>query len=190
MARIEVDVQQLAEWVAAGVPIREMARRLGIGYSTVRSRLMEAGLQTPRAVRLDQTRDALRTGADEVAGMCAVHGATTFTRRDGGFRCRRCASDAVTKRRRTVKALLVREAGGACTICGYAKSLASLHFHHVDPTTKSFALSSAGIARSLESARAEVSKCVLLCANCHGELEAGETELPFRPAGPDRHGPG
>ncbi|HVP02814.1 MAG TPA: hypothetical protein VMT10_09610 [Solirubrobacteraceae bacterium] len=26
--------------------------------------------------------------------------------------------------------------------------------------------------------RAEARKCVLLCANCHAEVEAGETALP------------
>jgi hypothetical protein len=30
-----------------------------------------------------------------------------------------------------------------------------------------------GVARSLVRARAEARKCVLLCANCHAEVEAG-----------------
>ena len=179
MARIEVDPVLLARWVDEGVPIREMARRLGIGYSTVRSRLVELELRTPRAVRLDQTRDALLAGAEEARGLCIVHGETTFIRRSGGFRCRACRSDAVTKRRRSVKATLLAEAGGCCVLCAYDRSVASLHFHHVDPSTKAFALADGGLARSLEAARAEVAKCVLLCANCHGEVEAGETRLPF-----------
>jgi hypothetical protein len=35
-----------------------------------------------------------------------------------------------------------------------------------------------GVARSLEKARAEPRKCVLLCANCHAEVEAGVLGLP------------
>ena len=56
--------------------------------------------------------------------------------------------------------------------CGYARSIAALHFHHVDRATKSFAVAGRGITRSLEAARAELAKCVLLCANCHAEVEA------------------
>ena len=50
---------------------------------------------------------------------------------------------------------------------------AALQFHHVDPTEKAFALSSRGVTRSLAKAREEAAKCVLLCANCHAEVEAG-----------------
>ena len=44
---------------------------------------------------------------------------------------------------------------------------------HVDPASKSFALSQEGVTRSLERAREEARKCVLPCANCHAEVEAG-----------------
>jgi ribosomal protein L30E len=34
-----------------------------------------------------------------------------------------------------------------------------------------------GAARSIASARAEMAKCVLLCANCHAEVESGLTTI-------------
>jgi hypothetical protein len=43
---------------------------------------------------------------------------------------------------------------------------------------KSFALSRDGVTRSLAAARAEARKCVLLCSNCHAEVEAGAAHLP------------
>jgi hypothetical protein len=72
--------------------------------------------------------------------------------------------------------MLVAEAGGACTRCGYDRCDAALHFHHVDAATKSFALSREGVTRSLAEARAEAAKCVLLCANCHAEVESGVSD--------------
>jgi hypothetical protein len=35
-----------------------------------------------------------------------------------------------------------------------------------------------GVTRSRAEARAEARKCVLLCANCHAEVEAGYRSLP------------
>ena len=37
-----------------------------------------------------------------------------------------------------------------------------------------------GVARSLETARAEAAKCVLVCANCHAEIEAGLATIARR----------
>ena len=62
--------------------------------------------------------------------------------------------------------------------CGYDRSMAGLHFHHLEPADKAFALSGRGMALSLEAARAEAAKCVLLCSNCHAEVEAGLASLP------------
>jgi hypothetical protein len=82
------------------------------------------------------------------------------------------------RRRRRVKHTLVTEAGGRCRLCGYARSQAALVFHHVDPSAKRFGLAGGGMTRSLARAREEARKCLLLCANCHAEVEAGVTTLP------------
>jgi cytochrome c553 len=96
------------------------------------------------------------------------------------YRCKRCVGEAVTRRHRRVKQILVDEFGGGCVICGYDRVLANLHFHHVDPATKSFGVTMAR-GRSLAAYREEAKKCVLVCANCHGEIEAGV--IPSPPAG-------
>jgi hypothetical protein len=76
--------------------------------------------------------------------------------------------------------MLVAEAGGCCAICGYDRCVWNLHFHHVDPATKSFQMTM-GSGKSMAAYRAEAMKCVLLCANCHGEVEYGVAASP--PAG-------
>jgi transposase len=88
-----------------------------------------------------------------------------------------CRADAVARRRRRVKTILVREAGGRCRLCGYSRCPDALHFHHVDPSTKSFSIGARGLTRSLDLLRKEAAKCALLCANCHAEVEAGIVTL-------------
>jgi len=63
-------------------------------------------------------------------------------------------------------------------VCGYARYAGALQFHHVDRTAKAFTIRN-GETRSLAKMRSEVRKCVLLCANCHAEVEAGLARLPL-----------
>jgi hypothetical protein len=65
-------------------------------------------------------------------------------------------------------------------ICRYRRCLAALQFHHVEPETKSFGIAHRGLTRGIEEVRREVEKCVLLCTNCHIEVEAGLASLPDR----------
>ena len=109
---------------------------------------------------------------------CPRHGITIFHRYgDGRVRCKRCVGEAVTRRHQKVKRILVSEAGGGCAVCGYDRTMVNLHFHHVDPVTKSFEVSASN-GKSIASYRAEAAKCVLVCANCHGEIEAGLIPSP------------
>jgi len=171
--------EQLEPLVEAGVPIRAMAEQLGVSYTTVRHWLSRHALATPRARRLAQTAQARAGGWETVGAICPHHGQVTFVRRGAeSFRCQRCRSEAVDRRRRKIKRQLVEDAGGACVLCGYAKTMAGLHFHHVDPASKSFGLGERGVTISLEAARAEAAKCVLLCSNCHAEVENGAAALP------------
>jgi transposase-like protein len=169
-----VEAAELAELVDRGLTRAEIARTLGISGSTLSYWLRKLGLHTKRGVRLAQLQAARDAGLRLVQGRCPKHGATNFrlTRR-GTYRCTRCASDAVSARRRRVKRILVDEAGGRCLRCGFSDHPAALEFHHTDPSTKEFNLSQHGVTRSLDKARAEARKCVLLCSNCHALVEAG-----------------
>ena len=96
------------------------------------------------------------------------------------YRCGRCNGEAVLRRKRKVKQILVAEAGGCCRVCGYDRCIGDLVFHHVDPAQKRFNLSSCS-GKSLAAFREEARKCVLVCANCHGEIEAGLVPSPPAP---------
>jgi hypothetical protein len=42
-----------------------------------------------------------------------------------------------------------------------------MHFHHRNPSTKTYNVGSM-VNRKLSDIEAEIAKCDLLCANCHG----------------------
>ena len=67
------------------------------------------------------------------------------------------------------KESVVAQLGGKCQSCGYDRCIAALELHHVDPLTKEMNWSK---MRLLGEAKlqAELSKCILLCANCHREV--------------------
>lgn len=177
VARGALDRGVLERLVAEGRSTREIADEVGRGQTTVRHWLREFGLTTQHpARRVNAPSDA----GDVVTRTCGVHGSTRFVRRSDGnaWRCLRCRAEAVTKRRRLVKEVLVSEAGGSCALCGYDRFTGALQFHHIDPDDKRFGLGHLGVARSLARARAEARKCVLLCANCHAEVEAGAATIP------------
>jgi transposase len=189
-----VDRELLERLVGEGLSSRAIGRELGVSQATVRHWLNRYELRT-RLTRVQ--RDAQEDGP--VMRSCPVHGPAVYVRYGANdhLRCGQCRKDRVAARRRHIKAVLVAEAGGRCAVCGYDRYLGALQFHHVDREDKEFNLALRGVARSLERCRAEMGKCILLCANCHAEVEGGITELPL-PASVARsrvaqhgvHGPG
>jgi hypothetical protein len=165
-----MSVVQLEPLVRRGLSTGQIAAELGIGKTTVRHWLREYGLSTAWAERRRSSAEAQASALFD----CPRHGRTVFRLRSaGGYRCAKCRAEAVTRRRRKVKRVLVEDAGGRCVLCGYDRCIAALEFHHLAPGDKRFAPSHRGVTRSLEKARAEAAKCALLCANCHAEVEAG-----------------
>lgn len=63
-----------------------------------------------------------------------------------------------------------------CESCGYDEHREGLEFHHVDPTTKLFNISSYKTS-SIERLKREIEKCKLLCSRCHSEIHAGVRKL-------------
>jgi transposase len=168
-----VDKDTLSALVGSGMTTREIAARLGFSQSTVRHWLGRYELRTHRA-RRPNSNGARGTDPDRKLMTCARHGETLFWLEARGiYRCLRCRSEAVARRRRKLTEILVADAGGCCTLCGYNRYIGALHFHHRDSRAKAFGLADRGLTRSLDEVRAEARKCILLCANCHSEVEGG-----------------
>jgi transposase len=174
-AKGAVSKEELEQLLAAGMSLREIANRLDRSLATIRHWMKRHGLRpAPRR------KKAFEQGPREMPSQCKRHGSTIFVREGSGYyRCKRCRLERVAQRRRTIKRRLVEEAGGRCVLCGYDRCQQVLEFHHLDPGLKEFQLSHNGVTRSLAKSRAEARKCVLLCANCHREVEAGIKALPL-----------
>jgi hypothetical protein len=168
--------------VEAGKSIAEIAAAIGRSKATARHWLIRYGLKTHNSRGRRPSGEATaakRAGLATVTMHCARHGETAFWLTGRGYyRCKRCRSDAVVARRRKVKTILVEEAGGACCICGYDYNMRALHFHHVEPSQKRHEMNARGVAIALGKLRVEAQKCVLLCSNCHAEVEDGMASIP------------
>jgi transposase len=173
---------ELEQLVQEGKTIAQIAEAVGRSKATVRHWLLRYGLKTNngRGRRPSEGAKAAKEAGLVTATMsCSRHGETEFCLSASGYyRCKRCRSEAVARRRRKVKTILVQEAGGACCICGYNRNMRALHFHHVEPSQKRHEINAKGVAIALEKLRAEAQKCVLLCSNCHAEVEDGLATIP------------
>ena len=150
----------LTTLVEEGLSTREIGARLGLSQGTVKHWLRRHGLKTRRR-RAASERRTRGEDPDHEVMRCPRHGSTDFWLESRGiYRCLKCRSEAVSRRRRRVKQILVAEA------------------HHRKASHKLFGLASRGSTRSLDLARAVARKCVLLCSNCHAEVEAAMVKLP------------
>lgn len=75
-----------------------------------------------------------------------------------------------TQRRQALKDRAIEYKGGRCVICKYDRCASAMVFHHTDPRTKDFSISS---RMSWEAIVQELDKCTLVCSNCHAEIHAG-----------------
>jgi transposase-like protein len=178
--------EEVERLLAEGASIAKIARTLERSESSVKHWLDKWGLRTSQSVRRERAVEARRAGLAMTKLVCRHHGLTDFWLEGrGSYRCLKCRGEWVARRRRKVKQILVAEAGGECRICGYDRCVTALQFHHLDPETKNFTLSYRGLTRSIAEMRSETAKCILVCANCHAEVEAGIVdvgEIPERAA--------
>lgn len=83
----------------------------------------------------------------------------------GGFN--RCVKHFKTRRKELIKLLFISLFDNKCLICNQQYELPIFDFHHIDKTTKEGAISDIIANKSIKDMSRELSKCVLLCANCH-----------------------
>ncbi len=78
--------------------------------------------------------------------------------------------------RQRIKQEFVNAFGNRCCVCKESYPLAVYDFHHVNPDDKKFAISQAWSANDL--LLEEIVKCVMVCSNCHRQVETGLENIP------------
>jgi transposase len=99
-----IERKRLEPLVECGMTIAEIATQVGRSKGTVQYWLRRYGLQTTNGLRKksrERLRVAKKTGQLIAMGTCAHHGETElFLEGRGYYRCKRCRSEAVARRRR------------------------------------------------------------------------------------------
>jgi len=86
--------------------------------------------------------------------------------------------------RRKKKMMAIERFNGICAGCRERLPPTVLEFHHWDSTDKDFEIATAGMGRSWRVILQELTKCVMLCANCHCEVHTGNLVLDRVPLQP------
>src|SRR5688500_401458 len=124
-ARGGIPRERLEQLIGRHLTIRELATATSRSTATVRYWLRRYDLRTTRERRLRAKRGTPARG--RFTAVCPRHGVEEFVvRQDNTSQCVRCRGEAVSERRRRVKAILVEEAGGCCALCGYDRCLSAL----------------------------------------------------------------
>lgn len=119
---------------------------------------------------------------DKITKHCKHHGDTIFkkTKRTRGehYECIACNTKRRTNFRLTRKQYLVDLFGGKCQCCGCEKTIQVYDFHHLNPKLKKFGINSAlKNSIDLNEILEELKNCIMVCANCHREIEAGLIDI-------------
>lgn len=159
-----MDFNWIKEQLANGTSYVELAKQFSIPKSTLISRCIKAGIRS---------RDVVKKLNNKNCSKCnTVKDNTEFYIRKNGnldSYCKACVNKVSKERKHDIKKQCLEYKGNKCEICGYNKCIGALHFHHLSPSEKDFAISNLRSYTINDKIKKELDKCQILCANCHSE---------------------
>ena len=169
-------------WSRSACRSAQMAEQLGVSYTTVRHWLKRYELETPRARRIAATAEARANGADTTGAPVLRTGAS--------HSCAAAATAFAVSAAEWMPSIGAGVRSSASSSPKPAAPACSAATRDHSPRCTS-TTSTRPRSRSLWAwrdsrdrwprSRAEAAKCVLLCARCHAEVEAGVKRLTFPP---------
>lgn len=161
--------RELELFIEQGKTLADISQVTGKGKTTIRYWLKQYGLKTTgKAGSKPQT---IIGSYKKCTGCKQSKSITEFSLRSdrpGTFfaKCKQCIRDATNNRANTTKNLLVKAFGGACERCSKTFHIDQYDFHHIEPEHKDFNIGH-NKHKTLAQLSDELSKCIMLCANCH-----------------------
>jgi hypothetical protein len=108
-------------------------------------------------------------GRQHLCGKCGESNPKKFYSHRKSL-CVRCDNIRSMDKQKETKRKIVEYLGGSCSVCGYNRCLRSLCLHH--PGSDKDINFSHIKNWKWERVVSEIEKCILICANCHGEAHA------------------
>ena len=151
----------------------DAARKLGISKAQLTYYLEKFGIRKNSTVNP-------RLGEDRLCPNCEVfrlkeefYAKNRGGKLSPGSWCKYCMNAQVVERQRRYKQQALDYKGGCCQYCGFKEYQGALEFHHIDPTQKDFDMVRFSKNPLNDLGKAELDKCVLLCANHHRMIHVG-----------------
>jgi hypothetical protein len=79
--------------------------------------------------------------------------------------------------RQRIKQEFVNSFGNKCCVCKKSYPIVVYDFHHIDPNDKKFSISKGWVQNNGQLLE-EIMKCVMVCSNCHRQINAGTKHVP------------
>ena len=154
-----------------GFSTNQIAKELNLTGAGVRYYMKKWDLQSKH--QSIQDKKCYRTDTHKQCPKCKdIKTLDNFDKRSNGniqSYCRKCFNDNRYSLLKQHKITLIKEFGGECIKCGYNKNISALEFHHLNSKDKDFHFGSTNTT-NIDKIRQELSKCILVCANCHREI--------------------
>lgn len=166
-----IEKELLEDLISSGNSLRKISKIIDKSLSSVRYWIKKYNIKL-------KTKPIQIEPKSRICSKCNLEKSITdFYKRRGRLYnstyCRECTNSTTIDRMRDFKRKCVEYKGGKCILCGYDKYHGALDFHHLDPDEKDFTISKMKKYSFDDIVRYELDKCVILCANCHREVENG-----------------
>jgi hypothetical protein len=173
--------EMLISLVAKRLTIRQIAIQAQTSYTNVRYWLRKYQLKTrrgPHGSINGELRNELKLLSPKKR-KCGCCGTTDITKFYGKRRdyCGKCFNKKKIEAGRKRRAWAISLLGGKCILCGFNKWNSALDFHHLDPESKDVGFKHLRYW-SQKRCEKELSRCALVCKNCHAGIHSGDISVP------------
>ena len=169
---MEITKEILENLLSQGLSGNQIAKQFNMTGTGLRYHLKKYDLSSNHLSFLDKQKHEIIDGHRFCPKCQTQQPLENYNKRPNGnlqSYCRTCLNNNRYDLLKQRKLQLIQEFGNKCSICGYDKCIAALEFHHINPNEKEFHLGKAQTT-NLAKLRKELSKCILVCSNCHKEI--------------------